>query len=272
MTARRTCAVALSAALLLAACGGNEPQKKASPIEAVSNSYAKATDLPGVELDPATRPAPPKGFTDGDMDALAERLVDMATRGLSQNVVDAATDEDAYDYVMENQYADTKTEFAKAVAQSAEAGPWVWTIADRFPKETQNVGAPKILQSSWETETRTANGKPLVTLRLQMIATREFKSDVGLKTIATRRTISLAGFDPDGGEGYWPSMGAYTTYYGVDDCQAAFDGVIAPAADPSKAKSDLADLKVALAAEELVPADDTEQKDYEDLKAECKSA
>jgi hypothetical protein len=243
---------ALLAAALLAACGGSEQPREGTPAEfaAAWNELAEIGDRPTVKLDVGDRPAPPHGFTDGDMDVLAKDAVSVLRRSISPEV-ELKPPADAIRYVTADLPPATVSEWTKRIDAASAGQAWEWQAASLF--ETPSRTPARIIKVEWDVQTQPgtlADGThhDQLILRLQAFAVHTRGTTTHPKTIIVRRTVRMAAYEPRGGPHFFPGIDVLTSPWGNRGCALLARTELYPATDIGELRRDVVAARQAIAA------------------------
>ncbi|MDX6233517.1 MAG: hypothetical protein QOH68_2541 [Nocardioidaceae bacterium] len=239
----RTLVATLICAALVTGCGGSEPPRPGTPAEFAAgwDELAAIADRPAVELRASDRPAPPKGFSDADIDVLAEDAVSVLRRSISPEV-EVMTPADAIAYVTADLVPATVKEWTTRVEADSAGQDWEWQAASLF--QTPSREPARIIRVAWAAETQPgtlADGTPhdQLVLRLQafVVHTRGTRSHP--KTIIIRRTVRMAAYDPDRGREFFPGVDVLTSPWGNRGCALLSSSTLYPADDIAELNRDV---------------------------------
>ncbi|GAA2085956.1 hypothetical protein GCM10009821_29520 [Aeromicrobium halocynthiae] len=104
---------------------------------------------------------------------------------------------------------------------------------------------------------------PVLQVWAQAHVVHTFGEGDNRRLTVTRRYVAVAGFEPLGGPGWWPSIGAGTSTWGADDCRLIVDNELSPGAD-----YDLPDLRDSLEINSIVE-NPSDPKELQKAIAEC---
>lgn len=246
----------LLCAIVLAACGGSEqPRHVGAPAEfaAAWHELAGLADQPTVELNAGDRPAPPRGFTDADMDVLAKDAVSVLRRSISPQV-ELKSPADAISYVTADLSSATVTEWTKRVDAASAGQDWEWQAASLF--QTPSHTPARIIKVEWDVQAQPgtlADGTPhdQLILRLQAFAVHVRGTLAKPKTIIIRRTVRMAAYEPRGGPHFFPGIDVLTSPWGNRGCALLSSSVLYPTDDINELSRDVVAARKALAATDV---------------------
>ena len=203
-------------------------------------------------IDAADRPGPPVGFTNHDMDVLADLMAAVAKASFSQRILDVEDIDEKFDRVLsplKASYPETVSGVLEAGDQEFERHPWKRVFVDPFPTGLEPRRPAEILKVAWEAEGGEDSGDRFVLLRLQMHAAYEVGTTADPRILAVRRTLELVSFGVD----YVPNLGGESVTYGADRCVAAIDGEYVWTTDKATIDEDRRALKGSLASKSVEP-------------------
>lgn len=249
-------------------CGSSEAPRPGTPAEFAAgwDELAAIADRPTVELRASDRPAPPKGFTDADIDVLAEDAVSVLRRSISPEV-EVMTPAAAIAYVTADLMPATVKEWTTRVEAASAGQAWEWQAASLFEKPSREPA--RIIKVAWDVTTRPgtlANGKPhdQLVLRLQVFAVHVRGTRATPKTIIVRRTVRMAAYDPDGGAEFFPGIDVLTSPWGNRGCALLARTELYPADDIAELRRDVIAARKAIDAhgvQDTFPATPEELRD-----------
>jgi hypothetical protein len=271
----RRAAAATVLVLLLAGCSDNgdpgpagpaetadAPKTAPTPTSAASSSTITAvraiTGGEAVELTKADLPdSPPDGFNRAEVEALADRALDLARRGVSP-ALEGLSPADAFAYVFAGQYPRT-TEAARDDSRAATGGyDWEWAWASLFDKQPRTPA--RVLSARWTVESEPAKlgdgtSAPLLRVVLSVI----FEHDVPVETtedaagspgpvepVLVKRSIVVQGYRPLGGPAWWPAVGVQTEPLLGGKCAPVNGSLLTPTRNQKIIREDLQKLRTAL--------------------------
>lgn len=241
--------IACVAALMLAGCADSPaPETRVT----ARLTLASLGDTSSAVIDSADRPGPPAGFTDNDMDLLAELMTDVAKASFSRRILDVKDVDDKFDRVLrplKTSYPETVSGILEAADEEYDGHPWKRIFVDPFPRGLEPRRPAEILKVAWAAEGGEESGDRFVLLRLQMHAAYEVGTDAEPRIIGVRRTIELVSF----GVGYAPNLGGESVAYGADRCVSAVDGEYVWTTDKATIDEDRRALKRSLALKSVEP-------------------
>lgn len=246
----RLVVLAIGVTLACSSCGGAEPEKKVTPVQAQWSQYAKIADAPEAKLDWKDRPDAPKGFTSRNMDTFAKAEVALIKKSISPKVGRMSPD-DAVDYVLGDLLPASKDDYVSKIPNNPQGRhTWEWYVASMFVDEP--IAPPKVIRVDWDTSTKAnklddGTTAPVLNLTLQVFVAHTFGPADQPRNVIVRRAVQLSGFKPNGGDGYWPGLGTSTTAYGNDGCLLADTSQLRPLRGAKFLKADAKDLEKALA-------------------------
>jgi hypothetical protein len=247
----RTLLGVLVCAALLTGCGSDEPHV-GTPAEFATawDELAAIADRPTVELKASDRPAPPKDFTDADMDVLAKDAVSVLRRSISLDA-ERRTPADAIAYVTADLMPATVKEWTTRIENASAGQDWEWQAASLF--QTPSREPARVIRVEWAAETQPgtlADGTPhdQLVLRLQAFVVQTRGTRAHPKTILIRRTVRMAAYDPDGGPGFFPGIDVLTSPWGNRGCALLSSSTLYPAGDIAELNRDVLAARKAIAA------------------------
>jgi hypothetical protein len=240
------------AAVLVAACGSSpQPHDVGTPAEfaAAWHELAAIGDRPTVELNAGDRPAPPRGFTDDDMDVLAKDAVSVIRRSISPEI-ELKSPTDAITYVTAELTPATVAEWTKRVDAASAGQDWEWQAASLF--QTPSRAPARIIKVAWDVRTAPgtlADGTPhdQLILRLQVFVVHLRGTTSDPKTIIIRRTVRMAAYKPHGGPHFFPGIDVLTSPWGNRGCALLSSSVLYPTDDIGELRRDVIAARKALA-------------------------
>lgn len=217
----------------------------AEPRYELDNTAEKIVELVGEEDSTPTTanlPETPDGFRDAEAVALAERAIDLVTRGVAPRLTKMSPSS-AFEYVFATQYPAT-TESARAgTASVAGKYDWEWAWASRF--ESEPPLPSRFLVSRWQVERVQVpgSGKALrVTLSVAVehlvpdhtgtrrgVDSNATTDPIVLHPIVMQRTVIIQGFRPLGGPRWWPGVGLQARPLFGGQCAPINGSVLTPA-------------------------------------------
>lgn len=272
---------------LLSGCGG---QDSASPDKAAGDGAATAStealwaemrqvvDRPAVPLRAPANLKPAAGFDQADVDALADRTIDILRRSTDPNL-SRLNPSEAINRVHANQYAPTTFEFKQDAIDNTVGYDRQWLAPSRYPKTAGTPTAPKVLKVTGAVTTDTdeidaGEQAPFLTFTVQAhIAQTVTSKEYGRVPIVVRRTVRASGFRPRGGPEWWPSVMARTAPFGNTACGLFEGAILDPLDNAGDLREDLANLNDSLDTRGVVPgafdevSDPDELRDY--IETEC---
>lgn len=199
-------------------------------------------------------PAAPRGFSDAEVKALADRAVDLVTRGVAPGL-SKMSPSSAFDYVFANQYPATTASSRRATKDAAGRYDWEWGWASRFADEP-SIPA-RFLESRWEIETEATplgNGRSRTVLRVSLsVAVQHLIPDTAndrqatgsdsaeeplMRPIVIQRTVIVQGFKPLGGPKWWPGVGLQARPFFGGQCAPVNGSILTPATRPKTLERD----------------------------------
>ena len=239
--------IACMAAMMLAGCadsaGPEEPATARLTLSSLGNTHR-------TEIDSSDRPGPPAGFSDHDMDVLAELMTDVAKTSFSRRILEVNDVDDKFDRVLgplKTAYPETVSGILKAGDEKYRRHPWKRVFVDPFPRGLEPRRPAKILKVAWEAEGGEDSGDRSVLLRLQIHAAYQVGTKAEPRIIGVRRTIELVSFGVD----YVPNLGGESVAYGADECVSVLDGEYVWTTDKTTIDDDRRALKRSLASKSV---------------------
>jgi hypothetical protein len=272
----RTVLGALVALALLAGCGGSDKaHDTGTPAEFAASWHelADLADRPTVKLEAKGRPAPPRGFTDADMDVLAKDAVSVLRRSISPQV-ELKSSTEAISYVMADLMPATVTEWTRRIDGASAGQDWEWQAASLF--QTPSHVPARIIKVEWDVQTQPgtlADGTPhdQLILRLQAFAVHVRGTKVSPKTIIIRRTVRMAAYEPRGGSHFFPGIDVLTSPWGNRGCALLSSSVLYPTDDIGELRRDVIAARKALAATSVQDTFPASPAELLDLAKRCAS-
>ena len=182
--------------------------------------------------------AAPKGFTQADVETFADQIVTIVERSLSPDV-QAKTAENAINHVLQNQYAGTVSDYKATMKKAAGNLDWQFVLVSLF--DTPPTEPARILSTRWEVDTGRGTlydgtPAPFLIVRLETFIGHDvpiIDQPGETAPVAVKRTISMSGFRPQGGESWWPGLRTSATSYGDDGCSLRRNAILKPADKPA---------------------------------------
>lgn len=259
-TVRMALPMTVTVLLLLTGCGGQDPaapdrtgdgRPTSATTKALWAQMRRVVERPAVPLRAPSDLKPIGEFTRADVDALADRAIDILKRSADPKL-SRLNPSQAVNRVYANQYGSTTFEFKQDAIDTNRGYDWQWLAASRYPKEAGLPTATKVLKVTGAVSTdtdRTATGEraPFLTVTVQAhIAQTVTTKQYGRVPIIVRRTVRASGFRPQGGPEWWPSVMARTTPFGNTGCGLYRGAILDPLDDPDDLRRDLASLEDSL--------------------------
>lgn len=253
--------------VLLAGCASaSDPGDGAETSVTDSAAFtAFVDDQPTVDLEDIDNPEPLDGFTQDEVDAFADKALNLLSRSISPDLQDRDPDA-AVRTILRDELPDTRTEFReKARSQLAEDN-WHFLIAT-LP-EPAPTEPPRVIDFTWKVDTineTRGDGEtaPVLQVWAQAHVVHTFGQGDDRRLTVTRRHVAVAGFEPLGGPAWWPSIGAATSTWGADDCRLIVDNELSPGND-----DDLTGLRDSLESESIVP-NPSDPEEFKRALADC---
>lgn len=226
---------------------GTPPPSDATP-ELLQSIEAIAPTQP-VELNLDKLPKAPSGFTEAEVEASAERAIDLIRRGVSPDL-EGKTPRAAFEYVFANQYSDTTEQAAQASRTATGKYDWEWAWASLF--ETQPITPARFLALRWQVEvipSELASGAKADLLQVTLSTAIEHRVPNGTGTgssvapIVVQRAVIINSFKPLGGPDWWPAVGMQANPLFGGKCAPVNGSLLTPARRQATLNSDLRRLR-----------------------------
>ena len=271
---RHVTALALAIGLIASGCTSNDTDGPASPdstaphaasgsatADPTTAAIAAMTKGAPVALTLSDLPNPPPGFSQQELQAFADRAIDITERGSSAEVA-TMTPTQAFDFVFDGQFEATKQ--AAADGSRAAAGTYDWEWAWASLSEMTPIQPARILDARWQVSTvpgKLADGTPSRQLQVVLSTAIEHfisrgptkegddradQAEQQVRPIVVKRSIIVRGFKPLGGAEWWPAIGVQTTPFFGGKCAPVNGSVLTPSDDPSVLQEDLKKLEAYL--------------------------
>jgi hypothetical protein len=236
----------------------------AAPDEGTPSGAITADDVRAIAGRGAARitmtdlPAPPDGFNAAEVRALAERLKDIAQRGVSPRLNGLAPDA-AFDFVFANQYPQT-TDLARTKSREATGQyDWQWAWASLF--ELAPTTSAAFLKVRWQADAVPGtldDGTAAPQLQLSLITAIEHDlpptggAESDIAPVVMKRTLTAQSFRPLGGPGWWPAIGVQSEPLFGGKCAPKNGSLLTPTSDPEIIHEDLRKLRQLVKSDKAV--------------------
>ncbi|GAC1381357.1 MAG: hypothetical protein NVSMB48_09170 [Marmoricola sp.] len=220
----------------------NTPAAATSPIANARQQFEDALTGHSGTLSTDGLPAqPPKGFTRADVTTFADQILAMVERGISPDVQDK-TGDNAVNFVLEGLYPATVRDYKAGMEAAAGTVDWQFVLASRF--EVAPTEPARVLAARWKVSTKSGVQDDGTRAPILIVAFEAFiRHDVPVDDatgqsapIVVRRTLTMSGFRPRGGDLWWPGLRTSASSYDDDGCSLSNDGILRPAESPAAVK------------------------------------
>ncbi len=205
-----------------------------SELDLAWKAFEGVADRPPVRLEDVRLPGPPPGFSTADVQALADRLIELVERSTSPGLTEMSAD-DALQYVFATLPSPTLQNLREMMAglQSEQKFAWQWSLASRYPPGA-TVGNVSYLDPQLSTKAVSSpSGEYLVVTLATLIRTDvTTRGSDEAHPVLIQRNISMSAFRPQAiDDDYWPAVGFSFKSYGADLCAGFRDNLVEPTTD-----------------------------------------
>ncbi len=236
-----------------------------SKLEKVAGS--RSVDLADLTLPPA-----PDGFTDADVRALADRLIDLVHRSMASELSGMTADE-AVDHVFAQLPAQTLVQLKDDVAanQTKLSFAWQWALASRFPNDAV-VSDPRYLDGRLSAKSVRSSSGTYLSVELETHIASEVSIGEDTRTVVLKRGLLINSFQPQGiSEKTWPAVGFSSDVYGADLCLGFRSNIVAPAVNVRTVEKGVEDLREDLGRKAVSGAGTMSSEDFAFIKRQLAS-
>lgn len=204
---------------------------------------------PAVNLAKLSAPATVAGYSQADTNVFADRAKDLMARSIDPALSTKEAEDGIYD-LFRNQHPNTQNNYEVNADRDAGGGNWEWRALSRF--KADKVAAPKVFATKWFVTTGTGaydDGTQHTTLRVILQAAIRHDITIGgtVYPIVVYRGVHVSGFNPSGGQNWWPGVYVTTKPVGNAACGLTLSNTLVAAQDAKAVDSERKTLRPLLA-------------------------
>ena len=185
-----------------------------------------------VDLDTTRLPAPPKGYTEADVKALAKYAIDLSTKSRAL-VLSDLTPKEAVEYVVADMPPGMQKSMLKSVTTKGKVtANGALGIANRYVTEPTQL--PVVVAAQWSAKDGTGSNEGTLVVSLSTWTATESPYSGGLGSLLVDQTFDIIAIDAQGdpADGWWPGWNYRLAVYGMDKKTFLNRSLLAPGTDP----------------------------------------